>query len=179
MNLRLVTVTLAQANAFVARLHRHHDSVVGHKFSVGAWSLSAGALCGVAIVSRPVARRIDHRRTLEVTRLCTDGTRNACSALYGAAARAAGALGYESIITYTLESEGGASLRASGWSVDGDSPGRSWSCPSRPRAHEAQVLGAKTRWLKQLAPSGGPVVPDDKSDTEATTISLFPEASNG
>jgi hypothetical protein len=88
---------------------------------------------GVAIIGRPTSRHRDDGLTLEVTRLATDGTRNACSFLYGASARAAFALGYTRIGTYILKSENGATLRASGWDLIGETPGRSWSVPSRPR----------------------------------------------
>jgi hypothetical protein len=130
--LRLIHVELAEANAFVDALHRHHKRVVGHKFSIGALDTTQeghfadGKLVGVAIVGRPVARCRDDGVTLEVTRLCTDGTRNACSFLYGACARAAFALGYERIGTYTLQEEGGASLRASGWRLIGERSGGNW-----------------------------------------------------
>jgi hypothetical protein len=95
--LNLCRVELAQANAFVAAHHRHHSPVVGHKFSLGAQL--AGDLMGVVIVGRPVSRMRDDGDTLEVTRLCTTGHRNACSFLYGAAARATFALGYHRIAT--------------------------------------------------------------------------------
>jgi hypothetical protein len=124
-------VELAEANAFVRAHHRHHKPVVGHKFSLGA--MLADALVGVVIVGRPVSRMRDDGSTLEVTRLATDGTRNACSFLYGAAARACFALGYQKIGTYILKSEDGASLRASGWRLIGERGGGSWSVPSRPR----------------------------------------------
>lgn len=129
--LALSRVELADANEFVRQHHRHHKPVVGHKFSLGA--VLGGALVGVVIVGRPVSRMRDDGRTLEVTRLATDGTRNACSFLYGAAARAAFALGYQRIGTYILKSEDGASLRASGWRLIGERGGGSWSVPSRPR----------------------------------------------
>ncbi len=87
--LRVVAVELSIANEFVARYHRHHKPEVGHRFSIGAWDMERACLCGVAIVGRPKARMIDYRKVVEVTRLATDGTRNACSLLYGAAARAA------------------------------------------------------------------------------------------
>lgn len=135
-------VTLAEANDFVAALHRHHPPVVGHKFSIGA--SFGGRLVGVVIVGRPIARGRDDGATLEVTRLCTDGTRNACSFLYGAARRAAFALGYQRIGTYTLPDEGGASLRAAGWKLLGERSGRNWSCPSRPRT--TPNLGQKWLW---------------------------------
>src|SRR5689334_12392981 len=129
--LTIERVKLDEANAFVARLHRHHKPVVGHLFSIGA-SLD-GVLVGVAIVGRPVSRMRDDGVTAEVTRLCTDGTKNACSFLYGAAARAAFALGFRRIGTYILASEPGMSLTASGWRLIGEVNGRSWSCQSRPR----------------------------------------------
>lgn len=129
--LRLCRVELAEANAFVAAHHRHHKPVVGHKFSLGA--MMDGELVGVVIVGRPVSRMRDDGNTLEVTRLCTTGHKNACSFLYGAAARAAFALGYGRIGTYILVSEDGASLRASGWRLIGERGGGSWSSPSRPR----------------------------------------------
>ena len=111
--LTLTPVSLAEANAFVAQHHRHHKPVTGHKFSIGC--TADGRLVGVAIVGRPVSRYLDNGLTLEVNRLCTDGTKNACSMLYAAAWRAARAMGYEKIITYTLDTESGASLRAAGW----------------------------------------------------------------
>lgn len=133
--LHLVRVELAEANAFVDALHRHHEPVVGHKFSLGA--TLDGRLVGVVIVGRPVSRMRQDGHTLEVTRLCTDGTRNACSFLYGAAVRAAFALGYTRIGTYTLPSEGGASLRACGWKLIGERGGGSWNRDHRPRQDKA------------------------------------------
>jgi hypothetical protein len=131
MKLRPIPLDLEEANDFVARHHRHHKPVVGHKFSIGA--VMGEEIVGVAIIGRPVARGRDDGMTLEVTRLCTTGDKNACSFLYGAAARAAFALGYRRIGTYILASESGTSLRASGWRQIGEVPGRSWSCKSRPR----------------------------------------------
>ena len=132
MKLSLITIDLAEANTFVARHHRHHGPVIGHKFSLGA--VLDERIVGVAIVGRPVARLRDDGLTLEVTRLCTDGTRNACSFLYGAAARACFALGYRRIGTYILASEPAISLAAAGWRLIGEvAAGRNWSCPTRPR----------------------------------------------
>lgn len=122
---------LAEANAFVAEHHRHHKPVVGHLFSIGA--ALEGKIVGIAIVGRPVARSRDDGVTAEVTRLATDGTENACSFLYGAAARAAFALGFKRIGTYILASEPGTSLAGAGWRKIGEVRGRSWSTPSRPR----------------------------------------------
>jgi hypothetical protein len=127
----LVPLDFADAAAFVREHHRHHTPPVGHKFSVGAEQ--DGKIVGVVIVGRPVSRMRDDGRTLEVTRLCTTGNKNACSLLYGAAARAAFALGYARIGTYTLKREPGTSLVAAGWQLIGEVRGRSWDCPSRPR----------------------------------------------
>lgn len=124
-------ISLDEANEFVRVHHRHHQPVVGHLFSIGA--AEHGRIVGVAIVGRPVARLRDDGVTAEVTRLCTDGTKDACSFLYGAAARAAFSLGYKRIGTYILASEPGVSLAAAGWRLIGEVRGRSWSCPSRPR----------------------------------------------
>lgn len=133
VSLRLCPVSFAQANEFVAAWHRHNDPMPGAKFSVGV-SDSEGVLHGVAIVGRPVARHYDDGETLEVCRVATDGAHNASSMLYGACQRATFALGYRRLITYTLASESGSSLRASGWNVIGQRPARAgWSAPSRPR----------------------------------------------
>jgi hypothetical protein len=138
---------LGEANAFVTQYHRHHQPVVGHVFSLGA-SLD-GLIVGVVIVGRPVSRIRDDGVTAEVTRLCTDGTRNACSFLYGAAARAAFALGFKRIGTYILASEPGTSLTAAGWRLIGETPGRSWSVPSRPRVDKHPL---QTRLLFETYP---------------------------
>lgn len=129
--LSVVRIGLDEANAFVEQHHRHHQPVVGHLFSMGA--ALGDAIVGVVIVGRPVSRHRDDGLTAEVTRLCTDGTRNACSFLYGAAARAAFALGFKRIGTYILKSEPGTSLAAAGWRQIGEVRGRSWTTPSRPR----------------------------------------------
>jgi hypothetical protein len=139
----LVPMPLDEANAFVQEHHRHHRSVVGAKFCLGV--ANGDHVVGVAIVGRPVARRLDDGWTLELNRLATDGTKNACSFLYGASWRATRALGYRRLVTYTLPQEGGASLRAAGWRLVGSTPGRSWSVPSRPRV-DKHPLQEKWRW---------------------------------
>jgi hypothetical protein len=139
----IVPLSLAEANDFVGRVHRHHGRTAGGKFALG-WA-EAGEVRGVAIVGRPVARHLDDGWTLEVNRVATDGARNACSALYAAAWRAARAMGYRRMVTYTLESESGSSLRAAGWRVVGEVSGRSWSCPSRPRVDKHPTQN-KIRW---------------------------------
>ena len=121
--LTIVPLTLREANEYVGLHHRHHKPVRGHKFSIGVVT-EDGTLHGVAIVGRPVARHYDDGFTFEVNRSCTDGTPNANSALYGAAWRAAKAMGCRRLITYTQEGESGASLRGAGWSVVAQRPAR-------------------------------------------------------
>lgn len=142
--LSLVPVDYATAAAFVREHHRHNATPPpGWKFGVG---VAAGdQLVGIAMVGRPVSRHLDDGLTLEVNRCCTDGHPNANSMLYGAAWRAAKALGYRRLVTYTLASEGGASLRASGWRVLYSTPGGSWSRQSRPR-EDKHTLGQRLLW---------------------------------
>ena len=128
--LSLVPVSLKDANAFVAAHHRHHKPVTGHKFSIGCEQ--DGRLVGVAIVGRPVSRYLDDGLTLEVNRLCSTGKKNVCSMLYAAAARAAKAIGYRKVITYTLDSEPGTSLRAAGWMCMGRAGGKRWTGKRKP-----------------------------------------------
>ena len=124
-NLRSVPISFAEACAFVAQHHRHHRPPVGHKFSVAA--AMDDKIVGVAIASRPVSRVLDDGLTLELTRMTTDGTRNVCSFLYGLVRRIGLEMGYKRMLTYTLPEEGGASLRASGWTLVGEAGGGSWS----------------------------------------------------
>lgn len=130
MKLDIVPISLAEANAFVERYHRHHKPVVGHKFSIGV--ANGTRIVGVCIVGRPISRYLDDGFTLEVTRCCTDGTPNACSMLYAAAWRAARAMGYKKIITYILESENGASLKASSYKCIGKCGGLRWTGKRKP-----------------------------------------------
>lgn len=115
-------ITLREANAYVEAFHRHHWPTVGHKWSLAAYK--DGRLCGVAVVGRPTGRYLDDGHTLEVTRLCTDGTRNACSVLYAACARRAKLEGYEKIVTFILQSEPGTSLKAAGWTLESAKAGK-------------------------------------------------------
>lgn len=143
-----IPVSLAEANAFVEKHHRHHKPVRGHKFSIGCTNAD-GQLVGVAIIGRPISRYLDDGLTLEVNRLCTNSEKNACSFLYGAAARAAKAIGYRKIITYILDSESGASLCAAGWTNAGLAGGKAWTGKRRPATplYPAQM---KYRYEKQL-----------------------------
>lgn len=132
---------------FVDRLHRHHDPVKRDRFRIGVEQ--GGVLVGVIQVGNPVARALCDGKTLEVVRCCTDGTHNACSFLYSAAARVAKNLGYSKIITYILDTEDGASLRAAGWHKEADIKGHTWNTPSRPRNTTAPTCD-KQRWAKIL-----------------------------
>ena len=165
--LAVVPCDLKTANEFVRRLHRHSRPVVGHKFAVAVaarlpigdarpggagYGMHMDCIVGVAIVGRPVAPRLDDGRACEITRLCTDGTPNACSMLYGAARRAARAMGYAPIYTYTLPEEGGASLRAAGFRLDKEDAGGSAAMWHNRPGRTAQpvgddLVGGKWRWI--------------------------------
>lgn len=139
-------IELSEANAFIGLHHRHHKPVQGHRFSIGVEH--DGKLVGVAVVGRPVARMTDQKNVAEVTRLATDGTRNACSFLYAQCARAAQALAFHSIQTFILESEPGTSLKATGWTCQGPSAGGDWNRPSRGGRRTDQPQEAKVKWGK-------------------------------
>ena len=144
MGLELVPITLREACAFVRAHHRHHKPPRGCRFVVGC--ADDGAIVGVAIVGRPLARHLDDQWTAEVTRVCVlERARNACSLLYGACWRAARALGFRRLVTYTLADEGGASLRGAGWRVVAETAGGTWSRASRPRVDEHPTQ-TKLRW---------------------------------
>jgi hypothetical protein len=179
LSLRIIPVTLETANDFVRRLHRHNKPVTGSKFCIGVsqgvqCEYCAGKgqifemmtatretcpkcrgertqLVGVAIVGRPVAPRLDDGLTAEITRVCTDGTRNAASMLYGACRKASKAMGYDRIFTYTLPEEGGASLRAAGFKLDKDDAGgsaRMWHNRDGRKVEPVgnDLIGGKWRW---------------------------------
>lgn len=155
--LEIRPITLREANAYVAQRHRHNLPVNGHKWSIACYD--GDRLCGVAIAGQPIARKLDDGLTIEVRRVCTDGTYNACSILYGACARTAKAMGYKRIVTYTLQSEPGTSLKASGWTDCGEAGGVSWNMPSRPREEYQETLFGmerkypdekKRRWEKRF-----------------------------
>jgi hypothetical protein len=142
-------IELKAANAYIAEHHRHHKPVVGHRFSI-CLKDKQNNVVGVAIIGRPVARLIDATKVLEVTRLCTTGTKNACSALYAAAARIGKELGYQKIQTYILESETGTSVLAAGWTNCGTAGGGQWKhTDGKPRRTD-QPTEKKTRWEKIL-----------------------------
>lgn len=147
----VVPVTLDHACALVDVLHRHHKRPRGHRFSLGALR-EDGTQCGVAIVGRPVARLFDTGWCVEVTRVATDGTPNACSALYGAAWGAASRMGFLRIITYTQDGESGASLRAVGWRQAAVlRPRTGWDTPSRRREDRGMDGVARILWEQRRA----------------------------
>lgn len=136
---------IRNAREYVREHHRHNIPPVGGKFAVSCYD--GERLCGVAVCGRPVARYSDNGKTLEILRCCTDGTFNACSKLYGACRRIGFDMGYERIITYTLKSESGASLRASGFRYDGEAGGKHWTGQRR-RDYYISPEEMKCRWVK-------------------------------
>lgn len=149
MSLRIVPVSFRDACDFVEAWHRHNPPPLRVKFQMGVAD-DEDVLRGVAMVGRPVARMLDDGLTLEVNRTATDGTPNANSLLYGAAWRAAKALGYRRLVTYTQAAESGSSLRAAGWCVVAQRPPRrGWDMPSRPRDGSSYLSTARTLWEAQ------------------------------
>jgi len=147
MTLRLFPPTLAQANEMVTRLHRHHKKVTGHRFSIGCEDEN-GIVDGCAIVGHPIARLTEQNRIAEVARLVTDGTPHVCSKLYAACARAAEAMGYDSIQTAILDTESGVSLKAAGWEFDHIIKACSWSRPNLNRIRDESLICDKQLWKK-------------------------------
>jgi hypothetical protein len=149
MMLKIVPITRTQAGEFIKDYHRHHCPPQGFKQAIGLIDLArdGAPLVGVATAGRPVARELDDGFTLEVTRTCTDGTRNANSMLYGAMRRYAKAVGYERLITYTIPEESGASLRAAGFVPVSEVRGQSWDRPSAGRVRQDKHrIQSRIRW---------------------------------
>lgn len=147
MKLEIKPISLKEANEFVIKYHRHNLACMGHKFSIACYD--DDKLCGVAICGRPVGRYSDDGKTLYIARNTTDGTYNACSKLYGACVRIAKDMGYQKIITYTLKSENGASLKASNFTSDGTAGGTEWT-GERKRDYKVAPCEMKTRWVKYI-----------------------------
>lgn len=143
--MKICPITLKAANDFVVKHHRHHDSVAGCKFAVSAVD-DNGKIHGVAICGRPVSRHFDDGCTLEINRCCTDGAKNTCSLLYGACCRIAKNMGYKRCVTYTLESENGASLKASNFRYDGLAGGKQWTGKRRKDSSKVPKE-MKKRWV--------------------------------
>lgn len=132
MHFKTIPLSLQAANAWVELQHRHHHAVHRDKFRFGIVD-DTEQLVGVVQVGRPVARGYDDGCTVEVVRLCTNGTKNACSFGYATACKIAKLLGYEKVVTYILDEETGTSLRASGFTLDHYTAGGQWDTPSRRR----------------------------------------------
>ena len=142
----IIPISLKTANEYVAQHHRHHKTVRGCKFCIGLQVEKQ--MVGVAICGRPVSRHYDDGLTLEINRLCTNGYKNACSKLYGACVRIAKQMGYKKVITYILESENGASLKASNFINEGVAGGKIWT-GSRCRDNGVPKE-MKQRWVVNL-----------------------------
>lgn len=143
MTLTLQPITFREACAFIAQHHRHHAPPQGFKFAIAVGN--GEQVVGVVTVGRPVSRHLDDTWTAEVTRCCTDGTKNAASMLYGAAWRAAKAMGYKRLVTYTLQVEPGTSLMAAGWKNIGVAGGGTWNRTDRPRV-DTHPIEQKMLW---------------------------------
>lgn len=146
--LKIIPIFQKAAFEFIKKHHRHHTKPVGSVFQIAVGVITENELFekstkihGVAVVGRPVARRLQDGFTLEVTRLCTDGYPNACSMLYGACWRVARELGYKKLITYILDTEPGTTLHAAGFKLIGKRGGGSWSVPSRKRIDKHPTQG--------------------------------------
>ena len=161
MSLRVVPCTLAQANDLVAKIHRHHKPATGHRFSLSLYE--ADKLVAVAICGRPVARMCDPYGTLEILRCASDGTRNAISKLYGHICRAADAMGFHTVQTYTLPEEGGASMRAAGFIFAGEAGGGQWKHTDGKQRRTDQPIQVKHKWVKYFPHNNSPNAEVDRA----------------
>jgi hypothetical protein len=146
MTLELQPINFDEACAYITQYHRHHTAPQGCKFCIGV--NDNGVIVGVIVIGRPVARMLDDGYTAEVTRCCTNGTKNTSSMLYSAAWRAARAMGYRRLITYTLQSEPGISLLAANWKLVGQAGGGTWNREDRPRI-DKHPIEQKKLWEVQ------------------------------
>ena len=145
--MKIAPITFKEASAYINKHHRHHRSTIGCKFCISVVD-DNGQIHGVAVCGRPVSRFLDDGLTLEINRVCTDGTRNACSMLYGVSCRIAKEMGYHKVITYILASESGTSLKASNFVCEGEAGGIHWTGTR----NKGQDIPAemKTRWVRIL-----------------------------
>lgn len=144
--MKIIPITLKTASDYINRFHRHHKATVGCKFAVAV--TIDDKICGIAVCGRPVSRHLDNGYNLEILRVCTDGTPNACSMLYGACCRIAKQMGYTDVYTYTLASENGASLKASNFECEGMAGGTHWT-GKRDRGQDIPNE-MKIRWHKKF-----------------------------
>ena len=145
--MKIAPITFKKASEYINKYHRHHNATIGCKFCISVID-SSDQLHGVAVCGRPVSRRLDDGFTLEINRVCTDGTRNACSMLYGACCRIAKAMGYRKVVTYILESENGASLKASNFICEGQAGGTHWTGVRNLGQNIPAEM--KQRWVKRI-----------------------------
>lgn len=149
--MKIIPLELKELNRLVILYHRHHKSVQGHRFSIGCYDEKINKIVGGCSVGRPVSRLINPKEVLEITRLVVDGTKNACSMLYSAAARIGREMGYKKIQTYILETETGHSLKCSGWICENKScGGRQWIYKKGKTRRTDQPICKKQRWIKEL-----------------------------
>lgn len=142
-------MSLKDVQKYVDENHRHNKAPRHHKFSIGL--VKDGEIVGVGVAGLPTARMLNDGDSLEITRTCTDGTRNANSAIYGALVRAARSLGYRRVFTYTQCTESGASLRGAGWRIDSKLAARKgWNTKSRERCNQEYMSVERTRWIIEL-----------------------------
>lgn len=156
MALEIRPVTLKTASQYIEQHHRHNGKTAGCKFAIGCFD--GNEIVGVSVCGRPVSRHYDDGLTLEINRVCTDGTRNACSMLYGASCRIARDMGYKKVITYTLVTENGASLKASNFKCEGEAGGIEWTGERNPKNKQYEQLSLfpkkekphlmKRRWVR-------------------------------
>lgn len=166
MSLEIRPCSLKEANDYVASHHRHNGKTIGHKWSVAVYD--GERLCGVSIAGQPIARKLDDGLTIEIRRVCTDGTPNACSMLYGACCRVARAMGYKRVVTYTLVSEPGASLRASGFTDCGEAggghPGTSPPAPANCTKRRPRCSGKSQNTRLKRSGDGRSGLNENRSD---------------
>lgn len=147
------------AREWIETVHRRIPALVGGMWCVGLWV--GDEMRGLAVVGRPTSRMQDspaktRLAVLYVLRVAVvEGTRNGCSALYGACSRAARDMGCDGLNTYIHDDETGVSLRAAGWVQDDEqTSGGEWSREGRQRA---LALDAKPKrrwwapWSKQAS----------------------------
>lgn len=144
--LEIRPTTYRAACEYIQQYHRHSKAPQGCKFCISCYN--DGELVGVAIAGRPVSRELDDGLTCEITRVCTDGTHNACSKLYGACCNIAKAMGYKRVITYTLESESGSSLKASNFTCEGAAGCVAWR--GKRNSGKEVPKEMKRRWTRAL-----------------------------
>ena len=149
---KIVPLSLKEANEFVTTHHRHNKKTAGHKWSTGL--MYQDELVGVAIVGRAISRHMDEKYTVEILRLCIKdpAPKNACSFLYSKVWRIWQTMGGKKIITYTLDEESGASMRAVGWKKAGTTTpvkeGKGWTNRGKGRIWQPVNSKLKYRWEK-------------------------------